>query len=281
MASKTKEESFIILKSSGKRVEFSISKLKKSLRKSGADEYTINKIVKTVMDELYQGISTNEIYNRAFTLLKKKKSAFASKYKLKRAIFELGPTGFPFERFVGAILSYSGYEVEIGKIINGKCVTHEIDVIAKKNGEHIIGECKFHSEYGNKCNVKIPLYIFSRYQDILAYYKKKKDISPNKGWVVTNTRFTKEALAYGECMGLYLLSWDYPKNNSLKDRIDRLGLYPITASTLLKNREKQFLLSRDIVLCRQLLNDVFYLDHLGIKKGRKNKILNEIELLIK
>ena len=283
MESKTKEESFIILKSSGKRVEFSISKLKNSLRKSGADETIINSIVKTVVSELYQGISTKEIYNRAFTLLKREKSVFASKYKLKRAIFELGPTGFPFERFVGAILSYSGYKVKIGKKIKGKCVTHEVDVIAKKTGEHIIGECKFHGEYGRKCNIKVPLYIYSRYQDILSYYKtnKKEDIIPNEGWVVTNTRFTKEALAYGECMGLYMLSWNYPKNNGLKDRIDRLGLYPITASTLLKNREKQFLLSRDIVLCRQLLNDVFYLDHLGIKEDRKNKILNEIELLIK
>lgn len=283
MESKTKEESFIILKSSGKRVEFSISKLKNSLRKSGADEITINSIVNTVVSELYQGISTKEIYNRAFTLLKKEKSVFASKYKLKRSIFELGPTGFPFERFVGAILSYSGYKVKIGKKIKGTCVTHEVDLIAKKNGEHIIGECKFHGEYGRKCNVKVPLYIYSRYQDILTYYKtnKKEDIIPNQGWVITNTRFTKEALAYGECMGLYMLSWNYPENNGLKDRIDRLGLYPITASNLLKNREKQFLLSRDIVLCRQLLNDVFYLDHLGIKEDRKNKILNEIELLIK
>jgi hypothetical protein len=280
MASKTKEKSFDIIKSSGKKVKFSISKLKSSLRNSGADDKTVHEIVNTVRDELYRGISTKEIYNRAFKLLKKKKSVFASKYKLKRAIFELGPTGFPFERFVGAILNYSGYQVEVGKIINGKCVTHEVDVIAKKNGEHIVGECKFHSEYGKKCNVKVPLYIFSRYQDILAFSKEKEgDKCPNQGWVITNTRFTKDAITYGECAGLTMLSWDYPDKNSLKDRIDRLGLYPITVSTLLTNREKQFLLSRDIVLCRQLLNDLFYLDHLGISENRKKRILNEIQLL--
>mgnify|MGYP003667786610 CR=1 FL=1 len=278
MASKTKEISYDIIKSSGKKVKFSISKLKSSLRNSGADEKTVHEIVNTVRDELYHGISTKEIYNRAFKLLKKKKSVFASKYKLKRAIFELGPTGFPFERFVGAILNYSGYQVEVGKVINGKCVTHEVDIIARKNGEHIVGECKFHSEYGKKCNVKVPLYIFSRYQDILAYYNEKGK-SPNQGWVITNTRFTKDAITYGECVGLTMLSWDYPEKNSLKHRIDRLGLYPITVSTLLTNREKQFLLSRDIVLCRQLLNDVFYLDHLGISEYRKKRILNEIQLL--
>ena len=281
MTLKPKEKVFDILKSSGKRVKFSLNKLKGSLRNSGADNAIINQIVNTVRDELYQGISTKEIYNRAFALLKKKKSVFASKYKLKRAIYELGPTGFPFERFVGAVLKYSGYQVEIGKIIEGKCVSHEVDVIAKKKGEHIIGECKFHSNHGNKCNVKVPLYIHSRYQDVLSFYKENYDPAscPTEGWVITNTRFTKDALKFGECMGLYMLSWDHPKGNGLKDRIDRLGLYPITVSTLLTNREKQFLLSRDIVLCRQLKNDVFYLDHLGISENRRARILNEIQLL--
>ncbi len=100
-----------------------------------------------------------------------------------------------------------------------------------------------------------------------------------EGWVVTNTRFTESAIKFGTCAGLYLLSWDYPKNNGLKDRIDRLGLYPITVSTLLTNREKQFLLSRDIVLCRDLLDDSFFLDHLGISDIRKDKILKEIAML--
>ena len=282
MTKKPEEQLFDVIKTSGESVQFSLNKLKNSLRNSGADDLFIQQIVNTVLDELYQGISTKEIYNRAFALLKKKKSVYASKYKLKSAIYELGPTGFPFERFVGAILQYSGYQVEVGQIMKGKCVNHEVDIIAKKKGEYIIGECKFHGIHGNNCNVKVPLYIHSRYQDILNQHKKyhsKKNI-PNKGWVITNTRFTKEALAFGECVGLYMLSWDYPKNNGLRDRINRLGLYPITVSTLLKKREKQFLLSRDIVLCRQLINDVFYLDHLGISGNRKNKILNEIQLLV-
>ncbi|WP_299431293.1 restriction endonuclease [uncultured Aquimarina sp.] len=276
-----KKQDFDILKSSGKRVKFSLRKLQNSLRRSGADDKTIEHIIDTVRDELYQGISTKEIYNRAFALLKKQKSVFASKYKLKKAIYELGPTGFPFESFVAAILKQSGYQVNIGQIISGKCVSHEVDVVAKKNTDYIVIECKFHSEEGRNCNVKIPLYIHSRYQDILNNFENKKNnlITPNQGWVVTNTRFTKDAIQYGECAGLYLLSWDYPKANGLKDRIDRLGLYPITVSTLLTNREKQFLLSRDIVLCKQLRGDMFYLDHLGISEKRKQKILDEINKL--
>jgi len=275
------EPTIEVLKSSGEKVKFSIGKLRNSLRHSGADDKLVEQIVDTVRDELYQGISTKEIYNRAFVLLKKKKSIFASKYKLKKAIYELGPTGFPFEKFVAAILEYSGYKTEVGKIMPGFCVSHEIDVFAEKNGTVSIIECKFHGEEGRNCNVKVPLYINSRYQDVRQQWEKRIDKSKKiePGGVVTNTRFTEDALKYGNCIGLNLLSWDYPKENGLKDRIDRLGLYPITVSQLLTEREKQFLLSRDIVLCRQLLKDKFFLDHLGISEIRKEKILKEIGML--
>ncbi len=272
---------FDITKSSGEKAKFSLDKLRNSLKHSGADHNLVEEIVDKVQDELYEGISTNEIYNRAYALLKKKKSVFASKYKLKKAIYELGPTGFPFERFVAAILDYSGYSTKVDIIMDGVCVTHEIDVVAKKNGQTTIIECKFHGEEGRNCNVKVPLYIHSRYNDVKAHWQMKKNETKtlNKGWVVTNTRFTKHAINYGKCAELYLLSWDYPKNDGLKDRIDRLGLYPITVSTLLSNREKKFLLSRDVVLCRQLWKDKFFLDHLGVSKTRKEKILEEIKQL--
>lgn len=271
-----------VIKHSGERAKFSIEKLKNSLRKSGAEEGFVIEIAKNVRDELYQGISTKEIYNRAFSLLKKKKNAYASKYKLKKAIYELGPTGFPFEKFIAALLFHSGYQVKTGQFLQGKCVTHEVDVVAQKKDEYIVAECKFHGDEGRNCNVKIPLYIHSRYQDILKFYGEKHDTeTPDEGWVVTNTRFTEDALTYGKCVGLYLLSWDFPKDNGIKDRIDRLGLYPVTVSTLLSQREKQFLLSRDVVLCKQLINDDFYLDHLAISEKRKVRILEEIKLLCK
>ncbi|HUH29034.1 ATP cone domain-containing protein [Gelidibacter sp.] len=271
-----------IIKSSGEKVKFSLKKLRASLRKSGAEEQTINEIIDKVKEELYDGISTKEIYNRAFALLKKKGGYLASKYKLKKAIYELGPTGYPFERFISAILKYSGYDTHVGEIMQGECVRHEIDVVAEKNGETTLIECKFHTEQGRNCNVKVPLYIASRFKDVKAHWDSKPhDTKLEAGWVVTNTRFTKDAIQYGNCIGLYLLSWDYPEKDGIRNRIDRLGLYPITVSTLLTNREKQFLLSRDVVLCRDLIDDLFFLDHLGISETRKSKIQNEIAMLCK
>ena len=270
-------EGLEVKKYSGEKVKFSVSKLSLSLVRSGADKAMVDLIVKKVSDELYHGISTKEIYNRAFTLLKGKNRYIASRYKLKRAIYELGPTGFPFERFISRLLKYSGYITETNIVLQGKCVTHEIDVIAKKENETTLIECKYHNEQGSKCNVKVPLYIHSRFLDVKANYEEKKPLG--SVWVVTNTRFTKDAIKYGKCSGLYLLSWDYPIGNGLKDRIDRLGLYPITVSTLLTNREKQLLLSMDVILCRDLKCDTFSLNHLGISDARKKKILSEINKL--
>lgn len=269
-----------ITKASGQKERFSLKKLGASLKKAGAGESVVESILESINNEMHEGMTSREIYNRAFYLLKKKSTFTASKYKLKRAIYELGPTGFPFERFVGAIFKYSGYEVKIGKTLQGKCISHEVDIVASHKGKNIIMECKFHSTQGRFCDVKIPLYINSRYTDIREHQIKNTGHPHfSEGWVVTNTRFSKDATIYSECAGLKLLSWDKPYGKSLKDLIDITGLYPVTVSTLLTQREKQFLLSRDVVLCKELINDKLYLDQLEVSEERKHKILKEMEAL--
>lgn len=271
-----------ILKASGERAEFEESRVISSLRKAGAKEHVIQDIMQTVRKELHPEISTKEIYRRAYHLLKKQDGLTASRYKLKKAIYELGPTGFPFEKFVAAVFEYSGYKVEVGKLMNGVCVNHEVDVLAIKDNRKLFIECKFHSDQGKKSDVKIPLYINSRFIDLKNFQlnlKKNPEIE-YEGWVVTNSRFTEDAITYGTCAKLQLLGWDYPEGNSLKERIDWLGLYPITVSNLLSSREKQFLLSRDVVLCRQLVKDNFFLDKLEVSEKRKKLILEEIENLV-
>lgn len=271
----------MIVKSSGEKVPFVPEKLRKSLLHSGAPSGVVDTIVQKVSDEMYEEMSTLEIYNRAFALLRKYKESCASRYKLKKAIYELGPTGFPFEKFISAMLNHSGHHTNINQIYQGHCVAHEIDVVATDPKGVTLIECKFHSNSGKKCDVKIPLYIHSRFQDILRWndHKRENRTELKPAWVVTNTRFTRDAQKYGKCVGLYLLSWNYPPKNSLKRRIDRSGLYPITVSALLSAREKEFLLDRGLVLCKELLNAPYYLDHMGVSEPRKTKVLDEFTQL--
>ena len=266
-----------ITKASGEKVAFDGQKLRHSLKRARANEDIIEEVIREVEKLLYTGISTNEIYRLAFSMLRKKSKHSAARYKLKRAIMELGPSGFPFERFVGEILKHQGYSVQVGTIVKGNCVNHEIDVIAEKENHHYMIECKFHNASGYTCDVKIPLYIQARFKDVEHEWKNipGHGIKFHQGWVVTNTKFTADAIQYGQCSGLYLLGWNYPAAKSLRELIDETGLHPLTCLTTLTRIEKQLLLDKKIVLCKELCDNPSLLSAINVSQKRWQSILQE------
>jgi uncharacterized protein YqgQ/Holliday junction resolvase-like predicted endonuclease len=273
----------VIIKESGDKATFNSDKLRTSLQKSGASDLSIEIIINEIESILFDGITTKEIYKRAFAILRKHSRPTASRYKLKKGILELGPSGFPFEKFVGELLKNQGYKVQVGVNVQGICVLHEVDIIAEKENNHYMIECKFHSSFKIPCNVKIPLYIQSRFLDIEKQWIKLPNHfhKYHQGWLVNNTRFTTDAIQFGECVGLKLISWDYPKKESLKDLISFSGLYPITCLNTITKAEKQLLLSKDIVLCKQLCKHSEILNQMGISKTRKKNILDDAHALCK
>lgn len=274
-------QSLIVTKASGIQSVYEPDKLRKSLHKSGADDATINFILQNIKPQLFDGIPTKKIYRMAYAMLKKTSKETASKYKLKNAIFELGPSGYPFEIFIAEILKQKGYKVKIGQTLKGKCVKHEVDVVADKGDRHFIIECKYHHSAGIICDVKIPLYIKARFDDIEQKLDRQNesDSKFHQGWVVTNTRFSRDAIQYGTCAGLHLLGWDFPLNGSLKDQIDEAGLYPITCLHSISRLEKQQLLDKEIILCKKLINQENLLLKIGISQPRLKVIINEAKTL--
>jgi len=270
-----------IVKYSGDSVPFDVEKLINSLRRAKANEELIQQIVTQIQSNIYDGITTKKIYQMAFKMLKGKSRVSASKYKLKKALMELGPSGFPFEKLVGKIMAHEGFDTNVGVIVQGNCVQHEVDVIAKKDNNHYMIECKYHSDQGRFCNVKIPLYINSRFLDVEKQWERQKghETKLHKGGVYTNTRFTTDAIQYGKCVGLLLTSWDYPRGNGLKDRIDKSGLHPLTALTTLTKAEKTKLLDKGIVLCKELHENPDLLEKIGVPKPRHKTILEDSEKL--
>lgn len=270
-----------VTKGNGEKVLFDPEKLKQALGSSGAETGEQERITRQVASQLYNGISTKKIYRMAFDLLKKESLKTAGRYRLKNAIMELGPTGFPFEVYVGKIFETMGYEVETSVIVQGKCIQHEVDVIARKPGEMIMVECKFHSDNRTKSGVQVPLYIHSRYLDVKAAWEEQygKELR-YRGGVVCNTRFSEDAVNYAKCAGLILISWDYPEDTGLKYWIDKTGLHPLTSLISMTKAQKQKLLEKGIVLCSQVKENRQILHEIGLTENQINKVIREAGNLI-
>lgn len=270
-----------IIKASGEEVFFDPKKIKRSLERAGASQEVIQKVLLETKKELFNKIPSRSIYKIVFKNLKKISFSTAGKYHLKNAIMELGPAGFPFEHFIAALLQADGYITRRDQIVSGHCIKHEVDIVAEKGNKRLVIECKFHSDAGNICHVKNPLYVYARFLDLEKEFSNKSNSRFDQGWLVTNTRFSQDAEKYGRCVGLGLLSWNYPKGNSLREMIDRKALYPITCLTTLLKNEKEMLLNNKIVLCKTIYDRPSELDLLKLPKARKKKVLEEVKIISK
>jgi hypothetical protein len=268
----------LIRKASGEEQQFEKWKLERSLRNAGADEDLISEIVQNIERWISNKLTTKDIYKRAFSILRKKKSGAANRYRLKQAIAELGPTGYPFENFIGHLFEKQGYKVEVGQVIEGVCVTHEMDVIATNNAVQHLVECKYSSDQGKQISVQVPLYVRSRVNDIIEKRKNQPQYANLSftGWVVTNTRFSSDSLAYGKCSGLHLLAWDYPQGNGLKELIEKFKMYPLTILNQLSKNDKQKFLNQGIVLCSQILENEDLLSELQLTPSKRKALEKEI-----
>ena len=268
-----------ILKADGTVESFDPSKLESSLVRSGASTFTAERIRTTLESSLGSQAGTHEIYRRAFQMLRQDTRAAAARYSLRRALFELGPTGHPFEDFVAKMFEKEGWKVEWRKMIPGKCVTHEVDVYATREGEFLAAELKYHNDPNYKTDLKIALYVKARFDDIWQCDPKTQTCPVDHGFLVTNTKFTSEAIRYANCSGIQLLGWDYPKEGNLYDRIVATGLYPITSLTLLKKAEKRLLINQGIIVCEQLRESREAMRAISIPSNRIGAILAEAATL--
>lgn len=294
-----------ITKASGEKSLYDRMKLIQSMVRSGASIQTAEMVASEVEEELEEGTSTKKIYRKAFRLLRQKSVHVASQYHLKQAVMQLGPSGYPFEQFVGELFKADGYDVRVGQILRGSCVNHEVDVIAYKENYVIVCECKFRNQPGSKTDVKVALYVHSRFNDLrsiieaengeflklmeLGPYNKKNPVSTAynsdrpvffQGAIVTNAKFTEDAVQYGECADLLLIGWDHDGENSLLQMIRRSGRLPVTLLKSISGNEIQRVISRGIVVCRDLLEKIDIVDELGIDKTKKRRLTTELEHIV-
>lgn len=277
------QKKIFVIKASGEKELFSDLKLRRSLEKTKAPSGAIEKILDQIKNKMKDSIKTSDIYRYAFSLLRKQDRSIAGRYALKRAIMELGPTGHLFEKLVGELLKAQRFSVEVGVFVKGSCVTHEIDVVAQKDDRHIMVECKFHNQPGIKSDVKVALYVQARFEDVQKQWQKQ----PNHGrkfhevWLITNTKFTSDAIKYASCVGMKAIDWSYPPDGSLQNLIESAGLHPLTCLTTLSNTHKRLFLDRGLVLCKEISENKSLLQELGLNELKIEQIEQEINSLCK
>jgi hypothetical protein len=270
-----------IVKWDGSRELFNIHKLADSLARSGADAPLANSVAEAVGGTVKDGMTTAEIYKEAYRILHKEERVTAARYSMRRAILELGPTGFPFEDYVSELMRAKGYVVKTRVMVAGKCADHEVDVVMEKEGRTIGAELKFHNEAGYKTDIKTALYVRARFTDIdAAAGTNVHAFNIHEGWLITNTKFTDNAISYAQCAGIHLLGWDYPARGNLGDLIRETGLYPVTVLTTLNAAEKSRLLSAQMPLC-STVQDADALRRAGIPEKKIKAAMEESVKLCK
>lgn len=269
-----------IKKASGKRESFSELKLERSLGRINLNQRYIDEIVQEVKGRIYSGISSKRILEMTLELLKKIDYVLAAKYNLKGAIMNLGPSGYPFERYFAGILDEYGYKTRVGEIVEGHCASQEIDVIAVKGKRHLMVECKYHNTPGSHSDLKVALYTYARFLDVKEVWERRdnKDVEVfHQAVLATNTRCTSEAVKFANCRGIKIIGWRYPDGQNLESMIEEKGLYPITILFSLQNSLRNKLLKKGVVFSKELIG--FDFSDLGVSISEASILKKEAQLL--
>jgi hypothetical protein len=259
-----------VIKSSGIIEPFSEEKLSRSLNKSGVDNVLSAWIVDKIKSKMRKKIPSSYIHQKTLEMLQAEKPDSALKYKLKQAIMELGPSGHPFEKLISKIFISLGYDVKINVFLKGKCVLHEVDVVAKDKKDKFMIEAKYHNEKGIKTDVKVAMYVKARFDDLAL-----EDFT--KCWLFTNTKLTHDAGEYALCSGMNAIGWNYPASGNLQNLLEKNNLYPLTVLNSLGNDLKKRLLDKGIILASEITGRE--LSNFGLSLSKKEAVLKEISYL--
>lgn len=234
-----------IIKFSGEKEEFNPNKVLRTLKRAGASKEQTQRILQLLNRRVKEGMTTKQIINIVFSELRSTPGV-AARYDLKRAIMQLGPGGFTFEKYFAKLLEHQGFETKTNQIIKGKRITQEVDVIAVKDKKYMV-ECKYYNYPGNYASTKEAMYTYARFLDTNA--RKHNFDTP---WLATNTKCSWSAIEYAKGIGLKITSWKYPAKENLQNMIESKKLYPITALKTVNKFVKEKLFYSGITMVKTL-----------------------------
>ena len=122
-------------------------------------------------------------------------------------------------------------------------------IVDRSECAKILIEAKFHNSHGTYTDLKETLYTYARFLDLNHGRHDFTEV-----WLATNTKASREALAYAKCMGIKVLAWHSPENEGLETLIDGKRLYPISAIHRIKPDTVNAFSRAGLMLMKDLLD---------------------------
>jgi len=241
-----------VTKADGKKELFDREKVVRTCLRMGAARQVAETVAKKIETSLYDGIETQKILQMIFRQLSRHEPVVKHKIDLRKAL-SLMKSKPDFEFFIRALLSEHGYEVTPNQILNGKCVEHEVDAIARKDGLTYIVEVKHHSNYHVLTGLDVSRVARAVFEDVTEGFELRlNSLKIDKAMIVCNTKFSEHAERYAECRGIKNIGWNSPPDLNIQTMITEKKLYPITYLKGLTIKTTERLTQAGIILLKQL-----------------------------
>jgi len=268
----------LVTKANGSRQLFDKNKIVKTCMRMGATRRDAFEVADKIEKRLYNGISTVKILQMLFQFMRKYKPHVSQIYDLRKGL-SLMSSKPEFEIFVQYLLSHNGFEVSSNRILKGKCVEHEVDGIAKKNGFTYLVEAKHHVNYHHFTGLDESRIARAVLEDVTEGYDLGRGgLKIDKAMLVTNTKYSDYAMQYGVCKDILQIGWSTPVNLSLQSMIEEKNLYPLSCVKGINVDTRLHLADSGVVLINQVTEE----DTLGLarKTGLPQEVINKLKATV-
>ena len=244
-----------VMKADGTLQLFDREKVVRTCLRMGVSRGVAEEVAREVENRLYDGIPTRKILQMTFTLLRRYKPTIRHLLDLRKGL-SLMDSKPEFETFVQVLLAHNGFEVSPNTLVAGRCGTHEVDAIARKDGVTFFVEAKHHVNYHTPTGLDESRIARAILEDVTEGFELgKSSLKIDRAMIVTNTRYSEHAMHYGKCRNILQIGWNSPANLSLQNMIEVKNLYPLSCLRGLKRETKTKLVNSGIVLMKQLFEE--------------------------
>jgi hypothetical protein len=267
------KSTIFVRKADGSTQEFDAVKVVKTCLRMGASRQIAEKIAHDIEEQIYDGIDTRDILQMIYSQLRQFKPEISHLTDLRKALSLISPRAF--EIYIQHLLQEHGYDVTPNQIVQGKCITHEIDAIASKGDQMYFVEIKHHVNYHSPTGLDESRIARAVFEDITEGYQAGMNpYQINRAMIVTNTKFSEHSLRYSQCRGIDQIGWSFPIHQGLQDLIEEKRFHPLTCLKELDKDLYHSLTSTGIIALKQIINTSS--TELAWRTGRSQQAMDKL-----